>query len=268
MKYKVTFIKPLLFLAVYGLAFFSLASEIITGEHGENEIVLTSNSKDLFVFYGDRENCLKFIVKSNIEYLSDPIPELNRYYSENDKSVMFEEFRNHKVFKQCPNVFDKVVEVRRDILSETKRVAKFTGFEPSYDDIAHSNDHYQIYENIDINNDGDDEVVILYGLYFSAWADTYSKVDIKDCSLEVVYENYAPNKILKLENKFYFANYLSKDKHLNEPSISIINGKGSVKNICSIVTKEKMDLWCSQQSNENNRNCQFYLNKMVFQRYK
>ena len=225
----------------------------------EQEGIYNSAKDDLLVLEGDREYCQRFIDNPNIDYL--PVPEMNKYYSKSDKTKLFKKFSSHTIFQQCPAVFDKIIETRLLLSGLSKESSQMTDSSFPYSEIANSGDHYHMYDDIDINNDGNNETVILYRLYLDInSSDAFWLVDPESCALEMIYGNYVPNKIFKLDNEIYIANYSHKDRKQITPTIYVARANNSAKSVCRIETKEKVQKLCALKFYENNKNCQFYFN--------
>lgn len=204
------------------------------------------------VFKGDKTECQKFIDQSDkIQFLGDPYPHSS---DEEDHKRDFQQFSAHDIFKKCPNAYVPI-QARLDRLNESRK--NFVALK----DFGNKGDTYRVYENIDIDNDGKDDTVVMYGVSFrNTIAEQYWKVNTETCETEIIYENYASNKLFRFENKIYLEDLSSSKSKLKEIIIyEIFHNESKMMRKCNLIDKAQMPGMCDQ-AEQDNLNCVGYFN--------
>jgi len=210
----------------------------------ENIAGLEKRKVEYAVFKGNPKECRKFIDKADeIEFLEKPYP--HNLGSKQEHEREFSKYKSHEIFKKCPNAF--------------KPIQAFLDFKSPY---GNWGDKYRVYENIDIDNDGKRDIVVMYGQSFQrTWAESYWKVESDTCNVETIYENYSPNIIAYFDNTYYIMHYYPKlDHELKNPYVYLYDLHiKKMRKICGISTKEFMKNKCTLELFMNNSNCKLYL---------
>ncbi|NCO02537.1 MAG: hypothetical protein GW906_12050 [Epsilonproteobacteria bacterium] len=196
----------------------------------------------LVVFQGDKEYCQRFIDRyDEVEFLGEPYP--HNLGSEQEHERVFFKYKSHEIFKKCPNAF-KPIQVILDYKSP----------------YGNWGDRYRIYENIDIDNDGKKDIVMMYGMAFkNVWAEEYWKVDETTCDAKKIYEKYSPNHLFVLDSKFYIEDLSSSKTKLRQTTIYEMSKKEKkMLRKCSFIDKEQMFNACDE-SEKDNPDCKPYL---------